>query len=871
MQGVRLSREELIETYGISQRLAVRIGALLAKGLEVTGTLLEIGGAGSAVEKFLLHPELLADAESLSPELLKKVSSKTGADSEGGFAIVESEGRRVLALDEELLAEEGWESVPEEETTAVAKAEPPGSLQLLDRREARQLFSAEEIARIKLDALTGPDAETRISALRKLRYAPLSAKEKGAIHLRVLLDPASPVRSEAIRSLEAMGFNRDTADAIQMVFEGDAQARRKALRRIGSLLGKLQASEREIVLVVLLEVFRESRLSDADDPLLQVLNEAAPILAGHADVVRELTRTSVQHLLVDRRQIWPALHDLLLKLCEGAAGEVLGKLWEEIDTIRDPAPRAALLALLIEAEGDEARRERLGGIVVEELLNEAHDELTRQKLGHSIFALGPPAAEAMLRRFAEAGNVERAALVPFLDVLCADEKLPQDVKDRAARCLLDALKVAGRRLRMEILRTRVFHQTDLQPNLKDALARELIPMLHSRENPDMIDRAAGLLESLGPAVVPRLFDMIKSRPAAPEADMAVRSLGRIVSGLAPGSTLAAQRGPAIFAFVSRRVSQPSNRLGGYAAALGEMAASAMVGRKQAREAFEMLAATRTLARYPADAVEALGRIAACRAVTPEQRVRATDLLGRLVERPPDEEEAKLREIETEQGTVYELAGDIEFDSATLPAAVAGLEAIALADQTTDALRGQITDRFLRVWKGVAAWKIIWGPRSSERLALALGRIGADPRTEDPRRAIIVKALVAGVERLSVVRALGEVFSISSGSKEFNQFVVGCALMMLDKWIEPEIVPEELEAVLTTAAAAAARPEVSSRGARARRLRRRTAELLFDAMKTGHAWSSAPLARMRDCRAVSKSLRGEIADRLKRVSAIVPVK
>ena len=44
MEGVRLGKEELVRTYGVSQRLAVRVGALLAKGFEVSGTLLEMRG-----------------------------------------------------------------------------------------------------------------------------------------------------------------------------------------------------------------------------------------------------------------------------------------------------------------------------------------------------------------------------------------------------------------------------------------------------------------------------------------------------------------------------------------------------------------------------------------------------------------------------------------------------------------------------------------------------------------------------------------------------------------------------------------------------------------------------------------------------------
>ena len=121
MEGVRLGKEELVRTYGISQRLAVRVGALLAKGFEVSGTLLEIAGPGSAIEKLLLHPEMLASAERPTVEAIRKLARETGAASEGELALAESPGGgRVLALEEELLAQEGWRGQAAKEPTALA-------------------------------------------------------------------------------------------------------------------------------------------------------------------------------------------------------------------------------------------------------------------------------------------------------------------------------------------------------------------------------------------------------------------------------------------------------------------------------------------------------------------------------------------------------------------------------------------------------------------------------------------------------------------------------------------------------------------------------------------------------------------------------
>ena len=175
MEGVRLDPEELIRVYGITRRLAVRIGALLARGLEVTATLIEIAGPGSAVEKLLLHPETLSGVGRLDTATAARLAAETGADSESELVVVESEGKRVLALAEEVLAEQaatarpqrGRREAPAEALPAVVKSDATlAPARLLGKEEIGRLFGPEEIARIKLDALTGGDAETRISALR---------------------------------------------------------------------------------------------------------------------------------------------------------------------------------------------------------------------------------------------------------------------------------------------------------------------------------------------------------------------------------------------------------------------------------------------------------------------------------------------------------------------------------------------------------------------------------------------------------------------------------------------------------------------------------------------------------------------------------
>jgi len=862
VEGVRLDTEQLIRTYGVTRRLAVRVGALRAKGLLVSQTLLEIAGPGSRIEAMLLHPALLERADSIDTESVRRTARETGADEEGPLVVVEKDGDRVLLLEEEVLAE--TPPARAEAPTSLARAESPLAVQpVLDRRETEHLFTPEEIARLKLDAVAGGDEAARISALRKLRYAPLGAREKGGIYLRVLLESSGAVRTEAVRELEAMGFDRDTADALQRVFEGPAEQRRRAIRRIGDLLRRLQTGEREIVLVVLMELFRESALSGGDDPMLSVLAEATPFLAGHGNLVGEFTRICVRHLLeapLTRRR-GSVLRGLILKLAEADREAALAKLWEEAATIGEPAPRAEILRLLVDIESDPAGRTRLCDRVVEELLSGEHDELTRQNLGHQLLALGGPAAETMRRRYAAASNDERVRLVPFLDLLCLEPSLDRKLRSALARQLLDSLKVADRRVRMEILCTRFFNQGQLPKDVRRALAKELLALLGTAESAEVSDRAAALLENLGDDAVPALYRALAARPSASEADTIVRILARILTGT-PAPAAAARYLKRIYDLSARRLKQRTGQLGGYAYALGLLAASGRCGAKAAVEAFDLLTSQLGDVRHAADATGALSRLATTDLVSPEQKVRAVHLLASLVDRPPDEEETVLREVETEKGRIYTITGRLEFDSEILPAAVSGLARIASAPGTAEGLRERVVQLFLRIWPEVASWKRVWGPRSAAALAEALGTLGSDSRTDDALRTQILEALSGGMERLAVIRAIERLFRVPSTSRAFNERVVKSAADLLEQWIEPEIAPEQLEAVLRAAARAVARPEVNWRRAAARNLRQRTLELLLESLRRGQAWPREPLQWIRNNPSTPKALRRDIAARLR---------
>ncbi len=860
MDGVRLGEDDLIRTYGISRRLAVRAGALLARGIELSATLLEIAGPGSAVEKLLLRPEMLTTP--LDDALLRRLARETRAEADGPFALMPTERGQVLALEEERLAEKGWQQAARasEEQRLPACTGVASPARFLAPDESRRLFTPDEVARLKLEALAGRDADARVSALRKLIYAPLSDQERGGICLRALLDSAGPVRAEAIRAMEQLGFHRDTADAMQALFSGDPRAREAGLRRIGDLIGGLQPGERRIVLAVLVEALRESRPRDERDPLLRLWLNLAPTLRQETDAAPEAARVCVQHLLADPRRLGSPMRELLAALAEGTPGPVIQRLWEEIETVSDPLARPLLLGVLIESDRRPESALPLARKTVEELLREGIDEVERQKLGHNLAALGDTAAGALLERFHSAPLPEKAALVAFLDLLAMDDRLPAATRHAVARRLLDALKTADRRLRLAVLNTRCLWQAPLDAGLRRDLAAELLPMVRAHERTDVADQAAALLERLGDAAVPGLNALMRERPTLPQADLAARMLGRILARPEIGDTLR-ETTAAVFEFAFGRVALPSNLLGGYAEALGLLASREAVPQARAQAALDLAIERFGKVRYHGDIVAAIGALAAGPRVTPEQRVRAAELLGRILDRPGDREDVRLKETLTAKGKVYHVTGRVDFDTDTLPAAVNALAALAVSEHPSEALRAQVSALLLRVWKDVAEWKTVWGPRSSEALALALGRVGACPGTDDAARAEIIAALALAADRQSVLRALAGVFAAIGNGPRSSRAAVVAGLKVLEEWIEPQLPPEPLQWVLTAATAAVAAQPAPPRAGEARTLRKRTVDLLYDALRAGHPWCRPLLQSLADSPACSRPLRKEIAERL----------
>ena len=871
MRGLRLSRKQLIEEFGVGRRLAVRVGALLAKRVQITAAVIEMASPRSAMERLLTRPEIL-NAGTLTTETLTQLARETGAHDDGPFVVAEEGDWKTIALEEEQLAEEGFRDAsgrgePEPTGTALARpVETAAASGIFDHDASAELFTPEEVARLKLEALTSADRDARVSAMRRLQYAPISREEKGSIYLKVLLDPISPVRSEAVKALEGLGFDPDTAEAVQTMFEGDEHAREIAVQRIGALFDPLPAAQQQVVLAILAETLREAPSTDFIRHLLRVLTQAAAAIAAAPAQLRDLVRICFEKLVADLPQNGPVVRALFARVGALTPGHLADLVQHEIESLRTPAIRVFALTLLAQLDLDPPRKQAVVGLMADDLADMAASEIDLQKLGHNLAALGEVAAGPLLERFRAGTPAQKAFLSQFLDMVCVDHHADAAFRNRVVQEALACLRIADNRQRLALMRCRVLTAADLPAPLRKQVAEELIRSLHSYENPDILDRLTDALERLGVDAVEPLFHVIRDAPHGPRADRAVRVIAAV---LGPASQEAWQRAgnvARIVAFARKLLDDPRTVLGGYAHALGAICANPAFSADQAGELMGALVSKMGKVPYPADLLEALGRLAASPHCPLPRKIELTRMFSTLMQHEDDEE--LVREIDTPDGKLYEFGARAEFDAEILPVVVAGLERICLAETTSQALREQLITEMLGIWEGVAAWRIIWGPRSTQALSSALGRIGSAADTPTATRVRIARMLQQQVGRMSVVRALPDLCSSEDDNPELNDLAVDVGLALIAQWIGPELADEERAIVLGSVARIAARPQLPPRNSRVRRLREHAADLLFDALRKGAAWSRASLELLRDCPNLPKNLHKQIADRLAQASAIV---
>jgi hypothetical protein len=727
VDGVRLGKDELKARYGVSERMAVRIGALLSKGLEVSAAVLEESLRNKGVEALLLGPDLLAKAAAIDETALKPLS----------LAIVSQDGRKILALEEETMAEQAWLPAP----LKPAALTPTGAI---DAPEARGLFSSDEIGRLKLTLLTGVDPKAKMEALRKLAFAPLTTEEKGVLALRLLADPDAEVRREAAASLERLGLDRELSDALRDAAAGSPKQRELAFRKIAAMAGRLPPVERSVTvsaLVAAMEFERDAAVLKelfgalgaypaglGPDALTKVAGQLVKIVAEHPAAMAAPTRNLIETI---------------------ATPAAAAAIWREADAVNERKLKLFFFEAIARMPMDAELEQTLCRRAAEELAAGVAEDLDSRRLSDALLDRGDAALDALLKVLPQAKEGSRAHLVGVVDAIAASAKASDRARGEAGQAMLGQLRQGSRLIRTAVMEARLPWHPGLPDAMKGQFAADFITNLHAYRVSRMHDLTAAVIRKIGFAADAVLRETIRKSPYPVERETSLQLIAEIAAESSDAKAVADA-----VEFLLKQEEAGRVAPGLAVRAVGRACASPAAPAEAVRASYRDYVSRVGKVSHSFDLLSALGWIGASPACDPTSSKDIALRLLELLESPmPD---LDMTESKTDEGTHLMLGGSTRVYTDLVPDLIAGIQRIVLAGRLEAGFADDVVDRLCAKYRDLVSYKDVWAPGNVVTLAEAMGGIASAASTPAPRRGRIIETLLQNVRNITMVRILGHV-------------------------------------------------------------------------------------------------------------------
>ncbi|MFW5923492.1 MAG: hypothetical protein ACOCSQ_03800 [Planctomycetota bacterium] len=873
MRGERpKDRSALMNKYGLDARLAARVVALLTKKIDLTPTVLEAAATDGSLRQLLLDRELLTHPEKLSDEWLHRHATHHRVGDADLLRAVSDNGEwTTIALEDDVLAEKAEDtkqtggSEVANGMDGVVRAEETD----ISRRETEELFTPEEVAQLKLTALTSQDSGEQVEALRKLIYAPMDAGSKARLFVRALIDPGtkSEVRRQAVQSLEEIGFREELARTIHRLFRAEDEDMLYAIRRLGAMWDEADESERSVALAVVLRVFDECDRPPILKELLGVIARSNAVLTQHERKTEQFVQAGLRQLTQFYDQLSDTLFDVFQKYCTAAPDLVVPVLWKELQRSGDARVRAFIVHLLSHTTPgeDEEEREKLADAAIEELLNTELPEDHRTQLRYGLLRLGAATARAANRRLSSNSGRRNAELIRVLDVVCTESESPAEMINETVQAFLDALQIADRITRRRIVESSVISDGRVKTDLQEQVAEELLVHLGEFAMESTRDTICHTLEQIGPAAVSPLHEYIQRNYPHQDTSGPLRSLGRIAQKWQ--GQLSSDQVKEVLDFCLGLLDDPRASRGTFTVTLAFFVGYTDRGASQFRNVMDRFMELAGTAGFTFDVFEAMGILAGSPHITPEYQRELFRLFRDVLHMETPNTRGVKRD--TDEGPVYEFGPEVLFDTRLLPNVVSGLEQIGVSPVTPDELRREVVKEMLILWEGVSHVRIVWGPAAMGSLIQAISRVARCDHVSSEVRARLGLSILRFLNKINVVRSLGQICSRPVEDDRMRDLCIETGHRMLEEWEScDEQDYERRIALLTSLGRVAANEGLDSSEKDVDNLRENVMEALFRALREGVDEVQSSLERLRDCAALTGEQRDKIRDRLSRVYGLV---
>ncbi len=859
LEGLRPTKQDLTGRFGLSQRLAVRIGALLASKVELTATVLESAKPGTPVEAFLLRKEILAEAARLDTDRIQTLAAEAKLDLD--LAIEEQGPKRVLGLEEELAA--APEFAPPAQPSAgnglalsPIDVDPMAALMPASGALAAASLSAEDLNKLKLTILTGVDPKAKIEALRKVVLTSLPQNEKGLLLLRAISDESPEVRAEAAAGLRALGLDEATAAAVRTLSDGSAPEKRAAINALARRAAGAGDAERAVVIAAL-----AADLRGAPDPpraaqLLKALGELAPYVVRNQDFASAIIRISARRLYAGPAEVAEAVSEFFGKIGEADGALLAGLLWAEVESAPDRRSKA-LLHVSLSRVPLAAGPERLARATASLVAGWNDADFDCRRAANALLALGDVAIDALLEAMKTVSPGQRAFMIRLADQVAERKETSAAAAERWGETLIEIVRTARKPARIAALESHAISRAPAAT--RERITLQVISSAHDYNLDEVIHISEAFLRRVGAPAVKVLLKSLRESPYPVEREIALRSLDAI---LTDDAALAKESGEAL------RVMIDLYRAGGFpnepllAGTLGRIAALSGAPAAAVRgTAMEL----RTMLRdFPSrfELFEAYSWAVSSRHVEVDQKMSAgLTLLGLLDSKMPED---FVKQAWTNDGLQLSISKTSSAHTILIPTLIAGLIRIALSGNSTDLFLEKITQGLMFHWQRVVDCEVIWSPGNISDLGAGLGRIAARRETPLHLRLNIIDALRARIVHVPVAMMLGEALALEESSKRMEGLCAAVGVELCELAVHRDFQdPDDRSALLVSLGKIAQRAKLSSDAKAGEDLRRRIIELLFDGARAGVAQTRDALDKLTKAQGVPAAMREAILERLGR--------
>jgi len=855
IQAVKLTKNQIVDRFGVSARLATRVCALLGKGVGVSAAFLESVRPGFPAERLLLRAELLRDAAGMTPERFGRLAGGVFGTEPAPVLATNPDGSRVIALAEQV--EPGQVELVKA-NDAVMVFSPVGTgLKVIGEEETRKLFTPEEVSRLKIVILTSADPAEKIEAIRRLALSPLNSTDKGMVLIHALADGDAAVRVEAADALSALGLTPGIASAARSLGEGNLKQRTHAAERMGALAEQVEESEISVILTMLAGAINNEASDDVKTTLIRSFKGACGVVARSRAYAAELVRLLVRQLEGAPDVLYRPVREILGEVGRRAPRVMTELINRELSVVKAPPLRWLLFGVLAMFPVPEEYRVELARLGVADFEASDTPEEDCKGIGGMLCDWGAAAVEPLLAALPDAGDAQKIYMVRLIDeIVC--HRGGGGAAEEAGAALLDLLRVSSKHVRAPVIETGLITHPKLSDALKAKIAGELLVNVTAFANPRMQDviEAGGV--RLGEPALEAIRRVLTEEKDDAKRGSACRIMAEIVVNC-EGATKRRRLADDMLALCLKQWEEAEDKKGYLAETIGRICICSSAPPERLTEIAADLKDVVFNTPDPFGVLLGLGHISASPKLDTKSRFDVAQTLFELLDTTlPELTDKVLASTTNDDEEVHHFGSEVTAYTEMIPACLAGLEKIYFGARAKS-LRARIADFLVQKWNETLNWTTIWGPDALELLMHALSRIARDSSTDPDCAGKVVEAMGERLDFIPVVEELGKILAPDQSSPRIGSAACEIGSKLLQRASRHR--EAELGVLLKTVGAIAARTSLGKDPDKARKLREQTVQALYRGVKEGRPEAVEALRRMKDCPALPAATREEILVRL----------